>query len=570
MTILIIVFVLLLVLLLMNGSHEKIKMNVRRGESKLNDAVERVVKIENSRTDSFRQQRSPERFDLLSDDTKQQYTMNDLIDRLVRLERKVDNLADDSRDKQDGYPTVEQLVVMRRDIDNLSTIVVPKLLQTTIQTTEERLREQLRVQLNERLDRALTPQFREQMKEYVRMQFEERLNTRLNEKMVEQFANKTTALNEELKQKLNEQLNTTLLNYLQQHVDTKITERTNVLLSKLSNRTMSNVDNRTTSSENIDNRAVLNETMKKCISEQIKEETKNLFDALTKRSICFASTNVVRVTWFDALGSFLNENNQLLHSYMDYADVIIAHGVTLNENRFFSHLRKVGSVDIFHPVHGRRSQFLALVVTGPGEKKKTLMASGFCLNPNLNFQFDRTKVYESKNARLLTVWGLLFDQVYTVFGAFLSVTADDDTKEQRDDRLVLLERLNTDVKSMGTYEKTTYRSNEYRVFLLGDFGITNNSFQLLRNETKDKLRCEFDSCVKGSIITSLTNGFYHNVHALTNTTVLDFDAKQTLNSSMCVRVAYATHDHDDDTNTMTNHRRRYGATTDTTHDRIIK
>lgn len=419
------------------------------------------------------------------------------------------------------------------------------------------------------------------------------------EELSKQLNKRFAAFNEQLKQELSEKLNQGLNDFLNKTFDARVKRidaridanvskidahvaRIDTRVGKIDSRVAS-VDERV---ERIDARARNNtgivrvdatsdetkESVKNPLKDQIKQQIKDLAkEQAMKQSLYFPSTNIVRLVWFDAIGGFLNDTNELFHEYMRDADVLAAHRVTLNENRFSSHLRKIGSVDVFHPVNNRRSHFLVLIVTGHGEKKKTFTASGFCLNANLNFQLDRTKVYESNGVRLLTVWGLLFDHVYAVFGGFFATNNGNNTvvtnDVQRYDRLDVIQQLSKDMDAMSAYEKTAYRSSDYRAFLLGDLGLTNADFQTLRRDLEPRFRCEYDSCVKGSMITSITNGFHHNVHALSNTDVLDFDAKQTLESSMCVHVTYSTHDWA--TVRDVKRRRRYGATTDTLHDRTI-
>lgn len=642
MTILIFVFIVLLVLFLTNNSNENIAFNVRRREES-NMVDKPVIKTGGSSTlDTYRKQRSPQRFDLLqtremiqspsssSLSSTSSPSMDKLLERLDSLEEKINNTQE-----KNEYPTFEQLVVMRRDIDNLNTVTIPelrKILEQKItnesqrqsQSIEERLnsrleenlKERLKLVLNEQLDQSMIARFKEQANEYVNTLFAEQLNDRLTDRVKEELEHqrlnveqrtvenessrdllqrsiqesaersreqmeklmnekldgRLNEFDEQLKKQLTEQLNRNLDNYLQQQIDAKIVERFSIARTNVGSVSSADSSIRTTNDQKMTKTTMtttdaLNTESIKTVKDLVKEQ-------LIKYSMPFVSTNIIRISWLDARGSFLNDNNQLLHSYMENADVTIVHHVTLNENRFFSHLRKVGSVDIFHPVHDKRSQFLALIVTGSGEKKKTLTASGICLNPNINFQFDRTKVYESKNVRLLTVWGLLFDHVHTIFGAFFVTTPTTPStstkdRDQWNDRKMLLDRLTTDMNSMQTYEKVAYRSNDYRLFMLGDFGLTNESFHALREQMKTTLRSEFDSCVKGSILTSLTNGFYHNVHALTNTNVLDFDVTQTLYSSMCVRVTYTT-TYNAAMMRDTKRRRRYGATIDASHNRTIE
>lgn len=313
----------------------------------------------------------------------------------------------------------------------------------------------------------------------------------------------------------------------------------------------------------------------KLLAERLRKHFEEKYSKGLNVSMMIAPTANVRFVWFDAQGAFLNENHDLLHPYVE--DVTVVHRVALHENRFYSHLRTVNSIDVFRPVSNHRNQFLVLMVTGKGDRKKTLLTSGLCINVNLNFRFATTKSYESGNVRLLTAWGLLYDRFHVVFGAFFpiqstlsssspsllpSLSPSLSPSSSLDDHYQLVERLIYDTRTIH-FDNPLYKSNDYKVFILGDFDVTLEKFNHFR-ERFDFLRCEYDSCVNGPIITSITKGYYHNVHALTNTEVLDFNATQTKDSSISVRTIFSTTRTIDEMNG-----RKYGATDDSTHNRKI-
>lgn len=498
-------------------------------------SIDRVVKVENFKDSPMNLN---ERLTLLErklSDINDAYRERDKSNNINNNNDYSNNNYNHERNNDDknDYPTFEQLVVVRHDLDKLITVTLPQLEQRIVENDRNREERERRIQEEKRVQEERMVQEKKMMHEKKIMEEEKRVREfkrSIEEKMIEQ------------ERKIHERLNTLVMDRLREHLEL-VNERIRELTSINQRKPMSN-----------------------------NEQHSPL------------GTISVRFAWFDAQNRYLNENHDLLHRYMETVDVIVVHRITLNENRFYEHLRKVNSVDVFRPVINRRNQFLVLMVTGKGEKKKTLRASGFCLNVNLNFQHATTKSYESGDIRLLTLWGLLYDRFHVVFCAIFSLssslsssssssstsinslsTENNESHVDDDDRCIILEKLMRDVQAMKDYDNPVYRSNDYRVFVLGDFDATLNKFHHLRERFRS-LRCEYDSCVKGPVITSIANGYYHNVHAVTNTHILDFNATQTNDSSILVKTVFSTTKRGE-TNNYDSY--RYGAINDSTHKRTI-